>query len=136
MVILFTSLAYRYDGLRTTDTQSLLYAMASSFAREGGPSLQRPSGRRFQRWLEDACVGQEEKVLVPLQMAAQGDEWQRRALHATLRQHVAAQEHYLEAVVLPECLKYHESRLGATGAPPPRCQNQDCVAHSGRAAPS
>jgi hypothetical protein len=115
VIILLTFLSYRYAGLRKTDTNVLVYHMKDALATEGGRS--RPSGRVFQQWLEDASAGSQgsEKVLLPLSMIDMGDTWQASAIHKALKHHHPAQAHYLLEVVLPQCLVFHESRLGATG---------------------
>ena len=117
VIILLTCLSYRYTGLRKTDTNVLVYHMKDALATEGGPAQSRPSGRLFQQWLEDASAAGtgSGKVLLPLSMVDMGDKWQADAVHNTLWHHHPAQAHYLLEIVLPKCLTYHESRLGATG---------------------
>ena len=114
VIILLSLLSYRYAGLRETDTTVLVAHMKDAQAAEGGPAQLRPSGKLFQRWLEDSCAGRG-KVLLPLSMVDMGDRWQAEAIHSALKHHRPAQSHYLSKIVLPTCLTYHASRLGATG---------------------
>eukprot|EP00854_Cymbomonas_tetramitiformis_P003795 gene3795-4746_t len=115
VLILLTALAYRHDGLRETDTVSLVCQLKSALLLEGGAAQQRPSVALFHRWLTDACSARTEKVRIPLQVLDLGDAWQAEAIHRTLRNHGPAQQHYLARCVLPGCLRAHESRLGASG---------------------
>jgi hypothetical protein len=121
VIILLTFLSYRYAGLRKTDTAVLVHWMKDAQAIEGGPARLRPTGILFQRWLENAggttTVGgaASGKVRLPLSMVDMGDSWQAEAIHASLKHNHSAHSHYLSEIVLPNCLTYHESRLGATG---------------------
>ena len=116
VVILLTFLSYRYAGLRKSDSSVLVAHMKDAQATEGGATRLRPSGRLFERWLDDggraSGVG---KVCLPLSVVDMGDTWQAEAVHSVLQHHHAAQSHYLSEIVLPKCLTYHENRLGATG---------------------
>eukprot|EP00808_Paulinella_micropora_P015456 g71669.t1 len=54
IIIGLTILAYRYAGMREEDFEDLVDAMTSDYAREAGPSRERPASRRHETWVLQA----------------------------------------------------------------------------------
>ena len=116
VLILLTFLAYRYDGMRESDTTLLVGSLKDELLKQGGAPLSRPTALMFQKWLADGSAKTGEmNVTLPLSMIDMGDSWQAIAVHETLRRNRKCLEHYCAEIVLPNCLQHHESRLGATG---------------------
>eukprot|EP00439_Symbiodinium_sp_Y106_P043031 s2695_g5.t1 len=71
-----TSFAYRYEGLRRSDFDEVMSALADRLENEGGGSqLERPTALRWKSWVEEAgavfCVKQREMD----ERAATEDSW-------------------------------------------------------------
>lgn len=54
IVIGLTTLAYRYEGMRLSDFENVLYALREQLDSEFGPYHKRPAALKYKGWVEEA----------------------------------------------------------------------------------
>ena len=54
IIIGLSIFAYRYQGLRRADFNQLMDSMTSDFAHEIGPADDRPTSKRYRKWISEA----------------------------------------------------------------------------------
>ncbi|CAK9018313.1 Uncharacterized protein SCF082_LOCUS14028 [Durusdinium trenchii] len=98
VLIGFTVLAYRYEGMRLSDTVTMLHHLQMKSGRESGPWSSRPTCVLFERWKEIGTKRYKEKGgkssvggLGPLNWEVKLDEWKKLPSNITelLREAVA-----------------------------------------------
>ncbi|CAK9023700.1 unnamed protein product [Durusdinium trenchii] len=139
IVLGLTSFAYRYEGLRRSDFDEVMSALADRLENEGGGSqLERPTALRWKAWVEEAgavfCVKQREMDerqaaeetgedpradkrprVLPLHLLEKTNAPQMQRLFELFRRLPSAIHFYLETNIFPNFMRFQEQKFSASG---------------------
>jgi len=125
IVIGFTILAYRHEGLRTEDLHRIIKQMKGDFARQIGPRSGRPSNSLFELWKAEArdawargaagSMPGPAPGLLSLELFQPEDAMQMANLHRLMTKRPQVAHHYLAQMVFPETMNFHRLKVSACG---------------------
>ena len=114
-----TVMAYRYEGLRVGDLQSVARQLKQAMRFEDGPVQERPAFRRFEGWVAAACTRRElpaaARPVTNLELFQIGDVEHMRALYALLRRDAGVIHFYLREIVFPRTMHQQRVKISASG---------------------
>ncbi|KAI9918712.1 hypothetical protein PsorP6_012156 [Peronosclerospora sorghi] len=121
VLIGLTILAYRYEGIRTSDLVRIVSQLKQDFSRQLGPRDQRPSCVMFREWVhtglcalsseaQETCGG-----VLPLPLFQLHDSTQLARLHFLLAKLAAVVYYYVRQHVFPSCMNFQKLKLSACG---------------------
>ena len=145
IVIGLTILAYRYEGLRFTDFENVLYLLREQLDAEFGPYHKRPSALRYKGWVEEAggkvrgpregdeavpgsddvniymlapmrsTGGRGADDIWPLHLLDLKDEHHMGVTYNLLRNIPHVIQYYLDQFVFPLTMEHHHEKVSASG---------------------
>jgi hypothetical protein len=144
IVIGLTILAYRYEGLRTTDFENVLLTLREQLDAEFGPYHKRPSALMYKAWVEGAGgkvrgprEGEEEASndlegeffkapigrtggrgsddIWPLHLLDLKDEQHMKVTYKLLQNLPHVIQYYLDNFVFPLTMEHHHEKISASG---------------------
>jgi thiol-disulfide isomerase/thioredoxin len=132
VLIGFTVLAYRYEGLRMDDLKKVIKALQVEMFHQPGPYSERPARLQFGEWLDDArlirtsrkeeptaenAVEAIENVagVLPLELFQLEDKQQLNAAMENLAKHPSCIIYYLTKMVFPRVMRKQVTKLQASG---------------------
>jgi len=123
IVIGFTILAFRHEGLRTEDMHRIVKQLKGDFARQIGPRSGRPANILFEEWLSEgretwsrvpAATGTPPSVL-NLELFQPEEGVQMANLQMLLTKRPKVVHHYLTRMVFPDTMLFHRLKVSACG---------------------
>ena len=122
ILIGLTFLAYRYSGLREYDLYRLLNRLIETMKTQAGPFANRPSHRKFARWIQAAeaihvtATDESPDVeVLSLDLFEPKDAKQMHSAHKALSLLGEAAIEYMKTLVFPEVMKHQSLKLQASG---------------------
>jgi hypothetical protein len=118
VVLGLTVLAYRYEGLRLSDTRELLRQLKNDYSRQVGASEQRPASRLYASWLHAAALSappSSSLSRIPLSQLQVQDPAHLHALHNTFKRIPVVLYYYLSHHVFPRTMNFQQLKISACG---------------------
>ncbi|CUG89319.1 zinc finger protein, putative [Bodo saltans] len=118
VVLGLTVLAYRYEGLRLSDTKELLRQLKHDYSRQVGASEQRPASRLYASWLHAAAAVSSSSTStsrIPLSQLQIQDPAHLHALHNTFKRVPSVLYYYLSHHVFPRTMNFQQLKISACG---------------------
>ena len=127
VLIGLTVLAYRYEGLRSSDMRELVKALKKEYSRDVGNAADRKASRRFERWKQLGHVAHAKRWaaglersdtpddVLPLNLFAPQDDKQIEKLRALVGKIPDVVHHYLRQQIFPETMAFQATKISACG---------------------
>lgn len=127
VIIGLTILAYRHEGLRFSDSITLVQHCKQALMREVGPMQDRPTHALYGSWLKNSALllgslrpssvsPTVESSPIPLQFCRLDDDREMKRVHGSLTHYPPAAMHMLQQLVFPSLMKHQDAKISASGA--------------------
>lgn len=122
VLIGLTILAYRYEGIRTSDLVRIVSQLKQDFSRQLGPRDARPACAMFREWVTDGLDTAQKLSgkntgggVLPLPLFQLRDAAQVARLHVLVAKLASVVYYYVRQHVFPLCMNFQKLKISACG---------------------